>query len=120
MILGLIQMHNNFTCPSRNRLGLIGPKYSPGLTTGATVVVTGTDDLNYSIVKLEVLSKTVAIIASDQFTPKSNIAGFSTLYPGLNLSVANITGDGIGKFYGTAQKAENLVVRTQQSWQEIF
>ena len=92
---------------------LIGPQYSSGLTTGATpVVVTGTDDLNYSIVKLEVSSKTVAIIASDQFTPKSNIAGFSTLYPGLNLSVANITGDGIGKFYGTAQKAENLVVGT--------
>ena len=92
---------------------LIGPQYSSGLTTGATpVVVTGTDDLNYSIVKLEVSAKTVAIIASDQFTPKSNIAGFSTLYPGLNLSVANITGDGVGKFYGTAQKAENLVVGT--------
>ena len=51
---------------------LIGPQYSSGLTTGATpVVVTGTDDLNYSIVKLEVSAKTVAIIASDQFTPKS-------------------------------------------------
>ena len=30
--------------------------------------------------------------------------------PGLNLSTADIGGSGIGKFYGTSEKAENLVV----------
>jgi len=43
---------------------LIGPQYSQGLTTGATPIsVTGTDDLSYSIVKLEVEAQTVAIIS---------------------------------------------------------
>lgn len=88
---------------------LVGPEYSDGLTTGATPEqVTGTDDLTYNIVKLQVSGQTVAIIASDSFTPKQNIAGFSSLRPGFNLSATNF--DGVGKFYGTAEKAEALVI----------
>ena len=34
----------------------------------------------------------------------------TTINPGYNLSTANITGDGTGKYYGTAEKAENLLV----------
>ena len=44
------------------------------------------------------------------FTPKITIPGFSQLRPGINLSIANIKGDGVGKFYGTAEKADALVV----------
>ena len=89
---------------------LIGPQYSQGLTTGATPVsVTGTDDLSYSIVKLEVEAQTVAIISKNSFTPKITIPGFSALNPGVNLSSTNFGSD-VNKLYGTSEKAESLVV----------
>ena len=89
---------------------LIGPQYSQGLTTGATPIsVTGTDDLSYSIVKLEVEAQTVAIISKNSFTPKITIPGFSQLNPGVNLSATNFGAD-VNKLYGTSEKAESLVV----------
>ena len=89
---------------------LIGPQYSQGLTTGATPVsVTGTDDLSYSIVKLEVEAQTVTIISKNSFTPKITIPGFSALNPGVNLSSTNFGSD-VNKLYGTSEKAESLVV----------
>jgi microcystin-dependent protein len=89
---------------------LIGPQYSEGLTTGATpVTVSGTDDLTYSIIQLEVDAKVVAIIAKDSFTPKITIPGFSQLNPGMNISSTNF-GDSINKVYGISEKAEALVV----------
>ena len=89
---------------------LIGPQYSEGLTTGASpVTVSGSDDVEYSIIKMEVQGNTVAIIAKDSFTPKITIPGFSALRPGLNLSVASFGGL-TSKFYGTSEKAEALVV----------
>lgn len=88
---------------------LVGPEYSDGLTTGAVPEqITGTDDLTYNIVKLQASGQTVAIVSSDSFTPKQNIAGFSTLNPGFNLSGLNL--DGVSKFYGTSEKAEALVI----------
>ena len=89
---------------------LIGPQYSQGLTTGATpVTLTGTDNVTYSIVQLEVDAKVVAIIAKDSFTPKINIPGFSQLNPGVNISSTNF-GASINKLYGTSEKAESLVI----------
>ena len=92
---------------------LIGPDYSSGLSTGAKpLTITGTDDVSHTVVQLEVNAKPIAIIATDSFTPKSTITGFSMIFPGFNLSTADITGAGVGKFYGTAEKAENLIVGT--------
>ncbi len=92
---------------------LIGPDYSSGLSTGAKpLTITGTDDVSHTVVQLEVNAKPIAIIATDSFTPKSTITGFSMVFPGFNLSTADITGAGVGKFYGTAEKAENLIVGT--------
>jgi len=89
---------------------LIGPQYSQGLTTGATPIsIIGTDDLSYSIVKLEVEAQTVAIISKSSFTPKITIPGFSALNPGVNLSSTNFGSD-VNKLYGTSEKAESLVV----------
>lgn len=89
---------------------LIGPQYSQGLTTGATpVAITGTDDLQYNIVQLEVDAQVVAIISKDSFTPKITIPGFSQLNPGMNISASNF-GSSINKVYGTSEKAEALVV----------
>ena len=90
---------------------LIGPQYSAGLSTGASpATVVGTDDLSHTIVQIEVGAKPVAIVATESFTPKSTIGGFSSINPGVNLSSLDIAGDGVGKFYGVAEKAENLLV----------
>ena len=90
---------------------LVGPAFSDGLVTGATPVsIIGTDNLTYKAIQLEVDANIVAIIATQNFTPKTVIPGFTAIKPGFNLSIRNISGDGAGKFYGTAEKAENLIV----------
>ena len=90
---------------------LVGPEYSDGLLTGAKpVVVTGKDDVLYTILQLEVGGNPIAIYSTRTFQPKTTIAGFTVIQPGLNLSSLNIGGDGIGKYLGTSEKAENLIV----------
>lgn len=90
---------------------LVGPNFSDGLVTGATpVTIIGTDDVTYNVLQIEVDAKPVALITTQSFTPKVVIPGFSTLNPGFNLSANNITGSGVPKFYGTAEKAEGLIV----------
>tara|TARA_B110000503_G_scaffold129783_1_gene202384 strand:- start:17298 stop:19337 length:2040 start_codon:yes stop_codon:yes gene_type:complete len=90
---------------------LVGPTFSDGLATGASpLTVTGTDNAEHTVVQIEVNAQPVAIIATDSFTPKAVISGFTTINPGVNLANRNITGSGIPKFYGTAEKAENLIV----------
>ena len=90
---------------------LVGPEYSDGLLTGSKpVVVTGKDEVNYTILQVEVAGSPVAIYSTKSFQPKTTISGFTIIQPGLNLSTANIGGSGIGKYYGTSEKAENLVV----------
>ena len=90
---------------------LVGPSFSDGLSTGVKpTVLIGTDNVSYTVLKVEVRAKILAIISTDSFTPKIVITGFTTINPGYNLSTADITGDGTGKYYGTAEKAENLLV----------
>lgn len=90
---------------------LVGPEYSDGLLTGAKpVVVTGKDEVLYTILQLEVSGQPIAIYSTKTFQPKSTINGFTIIQPGLNLSSANISGQGVGKYFGTSEKAENLIV----------
>jgi len=90
---------------------LVGPEFSDGLSTGASPLsVIGTDDQTYNVLQIEVDAAPVALISTQNFTPKVVIPGFSTIQPGVNLSTANISGDGAAKFYGTAEKAEGLIV----------
>ena len=94
---------------------LVGPEFSLGLNTGSKpFTITGTDNLPYIVVLIEVMAKPVAIISTKAFTPKSTITGFTTIQPGFNLSAANIEGAGVGKFYGTAQKAEALITANSE------
>ena len=94
---------------------LVGPEYSDGLLTGAKpLTVTGKDEVNYTVLQIEVQGNPIAIYSTRTFSPKSTIVGFSIIQPGLNLSSANIAGAGIGKYYGTAEKAENLVVSANE------
>jgi microcystin-dependent protein/cytoskeletal protein CcmA (bactofilin family) len=94
---------------------LVGPEFSQGLSTGTKpYTITGTDNLEYTVVLIEVEAKPVAIISTKSFTPKASITGFSSILPGFNLSSADIEGSGVGKFYGTSQKAESLIAANSE------
>jgi microcystin-dependent protein len=93
---------------------LVGPDFSDGLATGSSPeTVIGTDNREYSIIIFEVQAQPVAIMATEEFTPKTSISGFSTLRPGVNLSNRNITGAGAPRFLGTSEKSENLIVNSE-------
>lgn len=88
---------------------LVGPNFSQGLATGAQPIeLVGQDDATYTVLQIEVSSEIVAIVSKNTFTPKATIVGFQerTIYPGINLS-------NTAKFYGTSEKAENLIVGTE-------
>ncbi len=90
---------------------LIGPDYAGGLNTGVSpVTILGQDNVDYTALQVDVNAKPVAIISADTFTPRAQINGFGQINPGINLSTADITGDGRARFYGPAEQAENLVV----------
>ena len=90
---------------------LIGPEFSDGLSTGVTPSsIIGTDNVTYTCIRLDVLSKPAAIISTAAFTPKTAISGFVTISPGVNLSSVNIAGAGFLKYRGTSEKAESLVI----------
>ena len=81
---------------------LVGPQFSEGLTTGVEpVTIVDTANIDHTVIDIKVRANTVAIISTDEFTPKSTILGFSTIKPGINLSAANFTGAGISKYFGT-------------------
>ena len=86
---------------------LVGPTFSSGLLTGSkpeaiddatTAQITHVTLLNY------VNDSVVTIASNSTFTPKSGISGFSILKPGINLN-----SDSSYKYWGTSEKAENLV-----------
>jgi cytoskeletal protein CcmA (bactofilin family) len=90
---------------------LVGPSFSDGLNTGATPgKITGANNVDYTILRIDIEAEPVVIIAVNEFTPKSTIPGFSVIKPGINVSTRNIAGAGIGKLIGTAERAESLVV----------
>tara|TARA_R110000744_G_scaffold59425_6_gene123627 strand:+ start:3927 stop:6029 length:2103 start_codon:yes stop_codon:yes gene_type:complete len=94
---------------------LVGPSFSQGLTTGTTpTTITGQDNLEYTVIEVQVRAQVVAIIAFDQFTPKATIPGFAAtvIKPGINLANRDTSGNGINdvKFHGVAEKAESLIV----------
>ena len=90
---------------------LVGPTFSDGLSTGVKPeAITGTNNVSYTCLVVEISAKVLAIYSTAAFTPKTTIQGFTTISPGFNLSSADITGAGEGKYYGTAEKAEALVI----------
>ena len=64
---------------------LVGPEFSDGLVTGISPkVLTGTDDSSYNILQIDVSSQPMAVVATNSFTPKIKIPGFTTIVPGVN------------------------------------
>jgi microcystin-dependent protein len=91
---------------------LIGPEFSDGLLTGtAAENIKGADDLDYNILTVKIEDKIAAIFSTQAFVPKVTIPGFRQgLNAGLNLSNEALVGTELLKYYGTAEKAENLIV----------
>jgi microcystin-dependent protein len=83
---------------------LVGPEYSEGNITGAKFEnVASTDNVNIPVIINYASGIPVSIISSTSFTPKSVISGFTTINAGVNVSNSY-------KYYGTSQKAEQLLV----------
>ena len=91
---------------------LVGPDFSDGLLTGAQAqAIVGTDDITYNVLAIKVEDQPVIIISSQSFIPKVSIKGFRTgINPGMNIANEAIIGVQALKYYGTAEKAEALVV----------
>ena len=97
---------------------LVGPSFSEGLSTGATHdQIVGQDNELYNVLRIEVGGTTTAIVSgsNNSFIPKSTIAGFAQINPGINVINRDTDSDGQSnfKFFGTAEKAENLIVSNE-------
>jgi len=89
---------------------LVGPEFSDGLLTGTKpTVLVGTDDINYTVLQFEVQGEVLAIYSTKAFTPKSTIAGFTAISPGVNLASRTLL-NASPKYLGTSEKAEALVI----------
>lgn len=85
---------------------LVGPTFSDGLVTGATPVeLVGQDNNTYVVLQIQIQDVVVGIISDGQFSPKSRIPGFDTVFKGFNL----ISGSDY-QFVGTASTAAALRV----------
>lgn len=85
---------------------LVGPTFSDGLVTGATPVeLIGQDNVTYVVLQIQIQDVVVGIISNNQFSPKSRIPGFDTIFKGFNL----ISGSDY-QFVGTASNAAALRV----------
>lgn len=88
---------------------LVGPSYSDGLVTGATpVTLVGQDNIDYTVLKIDIRDTTVAIISDSAFSLKTQIFGFDSVSKGINLANPNQTDD--YQFIGLSSKAAALKV----------
>ena len=84
---------------------LVGPPSSTGTTNGFTFdSILDSTDTTQNITKLFNDGSLIAIISEDTFTPKTSIAGFSTIKKGITLTTAISD----VKFQGTADDSDKL------------
>jgi len=91
---------------------LVGPDFSDGLLTGAqSQEIIGADNNTYSVLTIKIEDKPAIIISAQTFTPKTAIPGFRTgINAGMNISAEALVGSEILRYYGTSEKAENLII----------
>lgn len=96
---------------------LVGPQFSQSTKSGPLVEVILDNNavpVPHTIISFYVTDNIVAIFATEEFTPKVTISGFTILKPGVNLSTTDFVGNGsVNKIWATAQAAESLVVGTK-------
>lgn len=91
---------------------LVGPQFSEGLKTGPTIEsIIDTNNVSHNVVTFYSEDYRIAIISKAAFTPKSTLAGFTTIGQGLNISTVDATSSlAPTKMWGTASQADALVV----------
>lgn len=90
---------------------LIGPPTTTAGSTSGPVVETIQDSSsgNHVVIRFYISNATIAIISQDDgFTPYIPIDGFSTIYPGLNLSTATTATGSFNQFTGSTTNALTL------------
>jgi microcystin-dependent protein len=89
---------------------LVGPVFSSGLRTGVQPeTVLDVNNVQRVIIKTYVDDEIISIYSLSSFIPKLSIEGFASLKPGINLSTKNND----KKYWGTAEKAESLIIGTE-------
>lgn len=91
---------------------LIGPQYSSGAKTGPDVeTIVDINNVEHSVMTFFANNYRLAILSKEAFTPKLLITGFESIGQGLNLSTVDIASTSAPiKFWGTASKADSLVI----------
>ena len=91
---------------------LVGPEFSDGLLTGAQAEsIVGIDNNTYNVLSIKIEEKTAIIISAETFAPKTAIPGFRTgINAGMNISSEALVGSNNLKYWGVAEKAENLII----------
>ncbi len=94
---------------------LVGPTFSSGLKTGVVAeTVLDSNNIQKVILQNYINDEIVSIFSTETFIPKVAIEGFGTIKAGINLSTKDFNSDGVAdaKYWGTAEKAENLIIGT--------
>lgn len=103
---------------SGTRWILVGPPESSldGLRSGPVVESIYDSDNNSRVILIFYIKDVpVIIVSKDNFTPKISISGFTTIYPGFNITTADISGSTFAaKLYGTATSANALIVADKE------
>jgi microcystin-dependent protein len=91
---------------------LIGPQYSSGAKTGPDVeTIVDINNIDHNVMTFYANNYRLAILSKESFTPKLLITGFETIGQGLNISTVDTTSTSSPtKFWGTASKADALVI----------
>lgn len=89
---------------------LVGPSSASNASSGFDVdVIKATDNVDYAVLVMRISGSPVVILSTQDFTPRSRIAGFSSIKKGVNLTSRQF-GDSPLKYWGTSEKAESLIV----------
>jgi microcystin-dependent protein len=84
---------------------LVGPRFSSGARTGVEAeTIVDTTNNPRSVVTNFVEGERLAIISTNDFTPKSTIPGFSSIKSGVNLN------SNYNNYFGTSEKSQALIV----------
>jgi len=92
---------------------LVGPQFSEGTLTGPKIeTVFDTTNSTHLLINFYVANRVIIIISKDEFTPKVTIPGFSLVKKGINITSIDDAGatSTVNKLWGTAEKADALVV----------
>jgi microcystin-dependent protein len=84
---------------------LVGPEFSQGYQSGPRVeTIYDVSNVPRIVIVNYIADVPIAVISSVEFTPKIAISGINVIYSGVTLN------SNYNKYYGTAEKAEALIV----------